>query len=128
MNIFIDEIIQAIKGLLILFGFIAGGIILVGLFLCIFIGLGLRNKLGVYDPLYKCWFDYSVLNEEQENRQIPGSNRLADPPRGTKRQPPFWKEQTTLKRKILVFILMGNRPRPRGATGRNAIDDEVKSM
>lgn len=123
MNIFIDEIIQAIKGLLILFGFIAGGIFLVGLFLCIFIGLGLRNKLGVYDPLYKCWFDYSDLNEEQENRQIPGSNRLADPPQGTKRQPPYWKEQRTLRRKILIFITMGNRPKPRGASGRNVIDD-----
>ena len=108
--------------------------IIICIIMCLLLIIGLiwgkycRDEYGVYDPLYKTWFDYSVLNEEQENRQIPGSNRLADPPKGTKRQPPFWKEQTTLKRKILVFILMGNRPRPRGATGRNAIDDEVKSM
>lgn len=115
MEVYLDEIIQAIKMLLILFGFIAGGIVVVGLFLCIIFGLGFRNKYGVYDPLYKCWFDYSDLNEEQESRFIPGSDRLADPPKGTKRQPPYWKEQPTLKKKILMYIIGGNRPRPLGA-------------
>ena len=126
MNIFLDEIVQAIKGLLILFGFIAGGVVVVGLFLCIFIGLGLRSKLGVYDPLYKCWFDYSDLNEEQENRQIPGSDRLAKPPKGTKRQPPFWKEQRILRKKIFFFITMGNKPKPRWAFKQEGMDAPEK--
>ncbi len=113
MEIYLDEIVPAIKILLILFGIIAGGIVVVGLFLCILIGLGLRNKYGIYDPLYKCWFDYNDLNEEQETRLIPGSDRLAEPPQGAKRQPPYWREQPTLQKKIKTFIFMGNRPRPR---------------
>lgn len=73
--------------------------------------MGFRNQGSVYNPLYKCWFDLGVLNEEQESRFISGCDRLAEPPKGTKRKP-FWKEQPTLGKKIMTFIFMGNRPKP----------------
>ena len=113
MNSFVSEIINALGDLLLFFGILIGIIFIIGLILAILLEMGLRNKFGVYDPLYKCWFDYSLLNEEQNSRFIPGSDRLADPPKGTKRKP-FWKEQPTLGKKILTFVFMGNRPRPYG--------------
>ena len=112
MSVFLNEIIKAVDGILILFGFLIVGVALIGLFLSILMGLGFRNKFGVYDPLYKGWFDYALLNEEQESRLIPGSNRLADPQKGTKKSP-FWKEQPTFRLKIITFLTMGNSPRPR---------------
>lgn len=94
-------------------------VIIIFLMLAIFafgwlVEMGFKNQTTyVYDPLYKCWFEFGELNEEQETRLVTGSNRLADPPKGAKRQP-FWKEQPTLQKKIKTFIFLGNKPRPRG--------------
>ena len=113
MSNIVSEIINTLECLFIILGIIIGVIFIIGLVFAGLLEMGLRNKFGVYDPLYKCWFDYSLLNEEQNSRFIPGSDRLADPPKGTKRKP-FWKEQPTLGKKILTFVFMGNRPRPDG--------------
>ena len=71
-----------------------------------------RNMWASYDPLYKTWFANDDLDDEQISRIIPGSNRLAEPDKFTKRRPPYWKETCSFKQKIKRYIFYGNKPRP----------------
>ena len=86
--------------------------------LCLLLAIGLvwgkhcRAEYGVYDPLYKAWFDYSELDEEQQSRIIKGSNKLANPSKNIKRRIPLWKEEAPIWLKILRWISCGNKPRP----------------
>ena len=73
-----------------------------------------KHAWGVYDPLYKAWFDPDDLDEEQESRRVFNSNRLLKPSNHTKRRPPYWKEDASLKIKLKRFILYGNKPGPNG--------------
>jgi len=70
---------------------------------------------GVYDPMYKAWFDQDDLDEEQESRRIPNSNKLSKPLDYSKKRPPYWKEKAPFNTKLKRFILYGNKPNPQVA-------------
>ena len=71
-----------------------------------------RDEYGIYDPLYKAWFDYSEMDPEQLSRIIPGTNKLCSPTDKSKKRPPFWKEKSPIWLKILRFMVYGKKPKP----------------
>ena len=92
--------------------------IIICIILCLLLIIGLiwgkycRDEYGVYDPLYKTWFDYSELDYEQQSRIVKGSNKLRVPSKDTMKRTPLWKEKAPVWLKTIRFILYGNKPRP----------------
>lgn len=86
--------------------------IIIGIIICLLLIIGFvwgkycREEYGVYDPLYKAWFDYSELDNEQQSRVVKRSNKLRVPSKSTIKRTPLWNEKSPLWLKIIRFVFM----------------------